>query len=415
MTPNELMIGDLLIIQVLAITPCLNQNYTAKSLDIFYISPSELPSRSANAVHVMHMCDALSKLGHRVTIFGKRSIPSDSDLLETLREAYAVELANIRLITFFGGRGRGDNLRIALLALATFLREGEPALILSRNLYAAFILAVMFRTSMVFETHQVEVGLRKFLQRSIVRQSHVLTLVISEKLLSALESNIGSLPARSLVLHDAAPAGIGIIPEESKFALRSAWLAEMGVTAPEFMCGYFGHLYAGRGLEIIQGMAQLRPNVIFLIFGGNEEDIKTRTELNELSNLKYMGFVNHSKVQKAMASMDLLLMPYQAKVSIGVGGHDTAEWMSPMKMFEYMAANVPIVASRLPALEEVLVHEVNCLLADPKKVDDWVRCLDRLKANPSERRILAQNAYAEYEEEYNWTARARKMLQVVNS
>lgn len=34
------------------------------------------------------------------------------------------------------------------------------------------------------------------------------------------------------------------------------------------ICGYFGHLYAGRGIEVIEAMAAACPNVLFLIFGG---------------------------------------------------------------------------------------------------------------------------------------------------
>ena len=58
-------------------------------------------------------------------------------------------------------------------------------------------------------------------------------------------------------------------------------------------------------------------------------------------------------------------MPYQAKVSIGVKGHDTGRWMSPMKMFEYMAAGVPVISSDLAVLREILINEKNALLVSP--------------------------------------------------
>lgn len=41
-------------------------------MKIIYLSSSELPSRQANAVHVINMCQALSELGHEVTLFGRQ-------------------------------------------------------------------------------------------------------------------------------------------------------------------------------------------------------------------------------------------------------------------------------------------------------------------------------------------------------
>ncbi len=357
------------------------------------------------------MCNALATLGLQVTLFAKRSIVDDAALLPTLREVYAVELPDVRMVTFHSGKSRGDSLRIAMLALAELWRKGMPDLIISRNLYASFVIAVILRSPIVFETHQVEFRFRKRLQRAIMRQQHVLTLVISKRLVLALQKRLGLTPARTLVLHDAAPAGIDPISKEARRALRDEWAVTLGKSLPEFVCGYFGHLYPGRGIEIIEEIARARPTVAFLVFGGNEADIIARTKTNNLPNLHYMGFLNHARVRDAMASMDLLLMPYQAEVSIGVAGHDTAEWMSPMKMFEYMASNVPFLASRLPALQEVLVDEVNCLLAEPAEAADWIACLDRLMTKPVERAALANKAYAEYQQQYNWVSRANKILE----
>ena len=55
-------------------------------------------------------------------------------------------------------------------------------------------------------------------------------------------------------------------------------------------------------------------------------------------------------------------MPYSRR-TVAHGGI-TTDWMSPLKMFEYMAAARPIVASDLPALREVL-NENNALLIPP--------------------------------------------------
>ncbi len=156
-------------------------------------------------------------------------------------------------------------------------------------------------------------------------------------------------------------------------------------------------------------MAGARPNAVFLLFGGYEKDIANRRKANRLTNLHYMGFLPHAEVRDAMMAMDVLLMPYQKKVSIGVSGHDTADWMSPVKMFEYMAAGAPIVASRLPALEEVLNDGVDSLLAAPADSAEWNDCLDRLLSDPDQAEMLARSARAAYQREYNWGTRAVRL------
>ena len=82
-----------------------------------------------------------------------------------------------------------------------------------------------------------------------------------------------------------------------------------------------------------------------------------------------------------MSRCDVLLMPYQRKVSIGDHSADTSRWMSPMKMFEYMAAKKPFISSDLDVLREVLTDEVNALLVDPENVKAWDKALKRLISN----------------------------------
>lgn len=360
------------------------------------------------------MCNALAQLGQQVTLFAKRSIADEKALLPALKRNYGVELPNVRVISFFGGKGRGDNLRIAMLALGHLLRKEPPVLVISRNLYASFMLGVLRSWPLIFETHQLELGVRKWLQRAIMSRPHILTLVISRRLVTALQRHHNILPARCLVLHDAAPRGIEPLPNETRNMLRAQWETVVGQPLPERICGYFGHLYSGRGIEVIEAMAHSRPEVAFLVFGGTEVDIAKRRATNTLRNVHFMGYLHHAEARRAMATMNVLLMPYQGKVSIGVKGHDTADWMSPMKMFEYMSVRVPIIASHLPVLEEVLEDGVNCLLAAPDDPKEWISCLDCLLGNPHLATALTGRAYADYRKEFNWVTRATRMLEAVN-
>ena len=375
-----------------------------------YISPSTLPSRAANSVHVVFQCDGLARVGAEVTLYAKRTMPEGLQLEAELRSVYGVAHPALHLDTVYSNSRRGDSLRIAYHALPKIRRAGRGDAILSRNLYAAFSLAVLHRVPLLFETHQLETGIKKSMQRAIMRCPWVITIVISEHLVKYLAEHHRVEPHRTLVLHDAAPTGISPVPTSERRA-KFCTLVPEAQGAWKQVCGYFGHLYPGRGIEIVEAMAAARKDCLFLVYGGTETDIAARRASNRQANLAFMGHVYHPVARELMCMMDVLLMPYQESVSIGVAGHDTARWMSPMKMFEYLGAGVPIISSDLPVLREVLLDGENSLLARPSDIDSWLAALDRVEENPELAVRIGSNAHDQYERQHTWTCRAEKIIE----
>jgi glycosyltransferase involved in cell wall biosynthesis len=374
-----------------------------------YISPSTLPSRAANSVHVVWQCDALCRLGVQVTLYAKRAMPEAQQLVGVLRTAYGIGPQVLQLETVYSAAARGDNLRIAYHAVRQIRRGGRGDAILSRNLYAAFALAVLYRRPLLFETHQLETGSRKWMQRTVMRCPWVTTIVISDHLSVCLKHHHGVAPCRTVVLHDAAPDGIHPVPAAER---RSRLCVRVDHARRQWkqVCGYFGHLYPGRGVEIVEAIASACPDSVFLVYGGNETDLAARRAANRLPNMVFMGHVPHPVARELMCLMDVLLMPYQKSVSIGIAGHDTARWMSPMKMFEYLGAGVPIISSDLPVLREILHDGHNSLLVPPADATAWVSALDRLHADPALAARIGATAHAQYERQHTWTRRAEQIV-----
>ena len=161
-------------------------------------------------------------------------------------------------------------------------------------------------------------------------------------------------------------------------------------------------------------MARELPDVLFLVYGGDEQEVShCRKIYSDLHNLIFNGHVFHSQAQQIMRCVDVLLMPYQKKVSIGLKSHDTGRWMSPMKMFEYMATGVPIISSDLPVLNEILTNRVNALLVNASDYHEWCKALKDLVDNPSLSISLADSAYKDYKNKYTWSIRAQKILDII--
>jgi glycosyltransferase involved in cell wall biosynthesis len=388
---------------------------------IFYVSPSEMPSRSANSIHVIRMCEAIARQGHDLTLFIAHSLSGRSDLMSRIKAYYGVATDAVKIRAFSSRRWPvALNVRIALLALAAYvpraLKGDVPDIVITRNLYAAFLFRYFARERVIYETHELEYGIRKKIQESILHDGGISKVVISKALHDHLVDHHGFEIQKLTVLPDAAPSGIHRLTPEERQLSRSKHFPGVGVGEYACYAGYFGHLYQGRGIEVVQALAERHREILFLVFGGNEAQIRDLVSINTAPNLKIMGHIDPGRVFEFMGVMDVLLMPYQKNVTIGrQKGADTGRYMSPMKMFEYMAAGTPIISSRLPVLQEVLSHEVNCLMADPEDIDEWSACLERLVKDKDLAGKLAAHAYGDYAREYNWDARAMKMLQLIET
>lgn len=376
-----------------------------------YISPSLLPSRSANSVHVILQCNGLAQVGVQLTLYAKRTISNASELSSALKSAYGVDTSRWRLISFYSNLKIAETFRIGLMAVMRIIFMPSEDYVLTRNLYAAWALA-MLRRPFLFETHQLEYGLRKSMQCFIMNRPRIRAVVISDSLLNCLEAHHKIRLRNPLVLHDAASDGIvRLVPCQRRNIL--AGLVGAAISELEKwkgVCGYFGQLYIGRGIEIIEAMAAARPQCLFLVYGGSETEVAQRRQTAK-PNLCFMGHAPHPIAKKVMQSVDVLLMPYQKSVSIGISGHDTARWMSPMKMFEYMATGVPIISSDLPVLREVLQDEKNALLVPPDKSDSWVTALDRLLSDKKFADSIGICAHNDYKRKHTWSQRALRLIE----
>jgi glycosyltransferase involved in cell wall biosynthesis len=124
-----------------------------------------------------------------------------------------------------------------------------------------------------------------------------------------------------------------------------------------------------------------------------------------IGNVLVPGFVPHRDVPGCLAAADVLVLPYLKRIF-------SAEYMSPLKLFEYMAACRPIVASDLPALRTVLRHEENALLCEPDSVEALAAAVRRVLADADLGRRLADRAREDVQS-YTWDRRAKTILENV--
>jgi glycosyltransferase involved in cell wall biosynthesis len=365
-------------------------------MNLHYLSRSSLPSLTANSVQVIKMCSAFAGLGHRVTLYGRPgSISAESvHAFYDVADDFTI-VRTRRLDTRVLG-----NVAYAVQTCAKALYRSSFSM---RNtlFYGRDIYTLMF-PALAGIPFGVEVHsfpqtpmLEKILRRLFVSSSFRGLVVISSPLRDYYQKNYGL--KNILVSHDGAD-----VP-----AFRAEGSGSDDGSLLRLV--YTGSLYRGRGIPLIIELAERCPEYSFILAGGSPEQIAALSPYP--SNIEFRGFLKQRDVQELLASADILLAPYQHSVAVEGNKDDTAAFMSPLKIFEYMAHGKAIIASDLPAIREITGEEqTTCTLCDPEDVSAWESAIRTFAVDPVMRAAKGNAARTLLVKTYSWQRRAHNIL-----
>jgi len=377
-------------------------------MKIAYLSSAAVPSDSANSLQVMKMCQAFAQEGHEVHLIlpptdeAQDASPGGSSLPRGIARQYGVTgsfpMHRVKLLPLLGRRG----LAWAEAGEAAHL---SPDLVYTRGIDIAWAVA-QHGFPLMLEVHHPPTGrLAPLYFRQMLGRRNLRLAVISRPLEDILRRAYPALRCRDiLVVPDA-------VDGEQYRTLPASGRARSRLKLParRFTAGYFGSLVAGRGVELICGLAERCPAMDFLMLGGNIGEVESwKVRTAGMGNLRWLGHVPNADVPLYQAACDALLMPYQREVTVR-GKGNTAEIMSPMKLFEYMAAGRVILSSDLSALR-VMLNERNSILLPPEDAGVWADALVKIRKAPDRRKRLAARARADVRP-YTWRNRVKRILE----
>jgi glycosyltransferase involved in cell wall biosynthesis len=171
---------------------------------------------------------------------------------------------------------------------------------------------------------------------------------------------------------------------------------------------YTGRVNEEKGASVVLDAAEILQSVsahVVLVGRVYEESLRKRAA--SVGNVTMTGFVAPSRVPTYLAAADILLLP-------STDGLPYASYTSPLKMFEYMAARRPIVASDLPVLREVLSAGENALLYPNSSPLALAQAVLRLWEEPSLQSSLANRAHRDVQT-YTWQRRATRIMSRLHS
>jgi glycosyltransferase involved in cell wall biosynthesis len=371
-------------------------------MKIVCIATSRIPSDTANSIQVMKTSQALHQLGHEVVLIvpGHQTRPWNE-----LAAHYGLSSTPFQ-VQWLPARNSLRRYDFCLGAVR-LARQHEADLLYLWPLQASLI-GLIYRLPLILELHGPPEGLLgPQLFRLLLRMQGSKRLCpITEALQRILERDYRTHLSADLCV--VAPNAVDL---ERYSHLPERGDARRQLNFPQALTvGYTGHLYPGRGISLLLELARRHPDIQFAWIGGRPGDVSywvSRLKREGVRNVLLPGFVDNIRLPLYQAAMDILLMPYEREIE-GSGGGNSAEYCSPMKMFEYLASGRAIISSDLPPLREVLDEET-AILCPPEDPEAWSEALGALIADPARANQLGASARRRADR-YTWTARQERIL-----
>lgn len=178
--------------------------------------------------------------------------------------------------------------------------------------------------------------------------------------------------------------------------------------------GFVGGLRPWHGVQVLptllDHLTKQYQNLQMVIVGEGplrgelERDIKER-KLTQ--NVVFTGSLPHEKVAGLIRQFDVALAPYPPL--------DHIFYFSPLKLFEYMACGIPVVAADIGQVGEVMKNGETGLLYPPGELDALTAACDRLLADTDLRQKLGQAAAEEIRNKYTWDHNAARITKLTRS
>jgi glycosyltransferase involved in cell wall biosynthesis len=212
-----------------------------------------------------------------------------------------------------------------------------------------------------------------------------------------------------VIAHGARAGGVRVVPnaaDPDRFAVRKRPAA-----TDAFVVGFLGTLKPWHGVEdLLRAFRHLqrRDDGYRLLIAG---DGPLRAPLERMSRrlgcaraVTFAGEIVPEDVPHVLAQLDVAVAPYPQLAHF---------YFSPLKVFEYLAAGVPVVASDIGQLGEVLTHRRTALLYRPGAVRELVAHVERLRADPRLARRLAGAGRRLVRRRFTWARNAERVVALI--
>jgi len=278
-----------------------------------------------------------------------------------------------------------------------------------KSLVGFYLGSLITNAKYSFELHNYSFGRKRFsdfIYRRIMKRA--LFIIACSVYTKRGWINNGISEDKVIVL----PSGVNIEDLDKINKNASQLRDELGLEVDKKIITYTGALFENKGIEEILYCASKYEDYIFLLIGGVQEQIKKYQSFiqsqfhRKLPNVIFKGYVKHDKIGRYLKASDLLLAPYPQK------GY-TVYHLSSIKLIEYMASKVPVIASDLPSIRDVF-SENEVTFVQPDNKDDLCEKIKLVFDDYEQAKSKAAAAYKKIED-FSWTKRTEKIVALLRN
>lgn len=404
-------------------------------MKIAYVVDGRMPSERANGYQSAQMCQAFQENGVDLCLLypNRRRILTQGITADTRVEEYyglraPLAQRGLPILDLIhpvqGLLGFSESSRPAMAAavltsysfsfsLALHLRRHAFDLIYMRSVHALEGLIPLINREILaricFELHSLPKR-PESVRRLIAALGAVGRIVTMTGHLKGQLVDLGLPPSRIAVAHDA----VDLESFDLSLTTREA-RDRLGMPQDVQVASFVGKFHTNgeeKGIpEILAAAGMLHaefPKLRFYFVGGPLDRVVAYREMiaKEGMSEDRFTFLDKQPVTRVplyLKASDILLMPHPWSPFY-------AYQVSPLKMFEYMSARKPIVASALPSIQEILEDGVNSLLGAPGSPGDIAANIRKALADRSLSERVSSRAHVDVRE-HTWKMRAARILE----
>ena len=275
---------------------------------------------------------------------------------------------------------------------------------------ACYLAARWYHKPLIFEINDMPLVSPQVLHRRLL---HTISVYLLKKMVARCAVVISPsepIAQKMLDLYKARASRVlrNIPPYQSPIV--SQRLREcLGLPSTTRIALYQGSLIHDRGLTLlIRAAAFLDPNIVLVFMGKGESQATLEACIDQQGvehRVKMLPAVPYADLLSWTASADLGLIIYEA-------GSPNVPMMLPNKLFEYLMAGVPVLASPLEAVVEIVEkHQVGSIISslDPQEI---AHTINTMLSNQAEMTIMKHNALAIAKNELRWDIEAQQLIRI---
>lgn len=373
-------------------------------MKLYYVANARMPNEKAHGIQIAKMCEAFIEQGVELTLV----LPSRGTPTKTIQEFYELRVpvptVYLRVPDWYlSPSGFLLSSLYFMCAYRTFFREkrhmGEDFTIYSVDMdtFSYAFLPCFALTTVEMHSPKNRTFLNRFFFSRVDQVIATNTLIGKN-----IQETFHVSPEKIFI----APNGhdpISANPLSKEDARRM-----LGLPLNARIALYVGRFLPWKGMEILpKALADMPENHACYVVGGKTEELERLTKVRVPKSLRVMGEKDSHEISTWLVASDVGIV-------LGTKENESSyRYTSPMKVFEYMGAELPIVASRTPALEDIL-SDTEAFFYAPDDSQSLRQTVLHALDNQPEARRRATSAYKKAQT-FSWKNRAIAVLKLLET